>query len=198
MSSETNQEGDGGSISADLMLSVPSEGFEETLDELRDLGSEVTTDTVEGEDVTEEFVDLEVRERNLLAAEASLVELYDQSQSVDDTLAVQRELTNIRGQIERVQGRLEYLEQRTDFSQISLSIQPAAGTAEGRPAWDPAGVAAGAWDASLRFLQALATAVISIIAFGWWLIPLLILGLVLWRRRRNQKGSSTTDSSEAP
>lgn len=65
LSSEINQEGDGGSVSADLVLSVPSEGFEETLDELRDLGSEVTTDTVEGEDVTEEFVDLEARERNL-------------------------------------------------------------------------------------------------------------------------------------
>lgn len=126
------------------------------------------------------------------------MELYDQSESVDDTLAFQRELTNIRGQIERVQGRLEYLEQRTDFSQITLTIQPAAGAPGTRPAWDPAGVAAGAWDASLRFLQALATAVISIIAFGWWLIPLIVLGLVLWRRRRNRKGSSTTDSSDTP
>lgn len=190
---------DVGSVSADLVLSVPSERLAEALDELRGLAEEVTTDTIEGEDVTEEFVDLQARERNLLAAEQSLVELYDQSESVDDTLAIQRELTEIRGQIERVQGRLEYLEQRTDFSQITLSIQPAVGAPESRPAWDPIGIAARAWNASLRFLQALATAIISVVAFGWWLIPLLVVALVLWQRRRNKRGSGSadTDSSDA-
>ncbi len=182
VSSEINQGDD--SVSADLVLSVPSERFEEALDELRELGTEVTTDTVEGEDVTEEFVDLESRERNLLAAEESLIELYDQSESVNDTLTVLRELTRIRDQTERVQGRIEYLEQRTDFSQITLDIQPAAGAAGSRPAWDPAGVAARAWNASLLVLQAVATAVISIVAFGWWLVPVLLVGLVWWWRRR--------------
>ena len=189
-------EEDGGSISADLVLSVPSERLEEALEELRDLGTEVTTDTVEGEDVTEEFVDLESRERNLLAAEQSLLELYDQAESVQDTLTVLRELTRIRDQIERAQGRIEYLEQRTDFSQITLDIQPAGGATA---AWDPAGIASRAWNASLRFLQALANVVISIVAFGWWLVPLLVAGLVWWWRRRNRKGSgsATKDSSQA-
>ena len=188
-------EEDDGSVSADLVLSIPSGQLEEALEELRDLGTEVTTDTVEGEDVTEEFVDLESRERNLLAAEQSLLELYDQAEGVQDTLTVLRELTRIRDQIERVQGRLEYLEQRTDFSQVTLNIQPAAGAT---PAWDPAGVAAGAWNASLHVLQALATAIISIVAFGWWLVPLLVAGLVWWWRRRNRKGSSSAakDSSQ--
>ncbi len=194
VSSEINQGDD--SVSADLVLSVPSERFEESLDELRELGTEITTDTVEGEDVTEEFVDLESRERNLLAAEESLIELYDQSESVNDTLTVLRELTRIRDQIERVQGRIEYLEQRTDFSQITLDIQPAGGATA---AWDPAGIASRAWNASLRFLQALANVVISIVAFGWWLVPLLVAGLVWWWRRRNRKGSgsATKDSSQA-
>ena len=55
-------------VYADLILSVPSEHFEDALDELRGLGEEVTTDTVSGQDVTEEYVDLQSRERNLLAA----------------------------------------------------------------------------------------------------------------------------------
>ena len=63
--------------SADLVRSVPSPEFEATLDELRRLGEEVTTDSVRGEDVTEEFVDLQSRERNLLAVEEGLLKLYD-------------------------------------------------------------------------------------------------------------------------
>ena len=66
-----------GSVSADMVLSVPSPEFEAALDELRRLGEEVTTDSVRGEDVTEEFVDLQSRERNLLAVEEGLLKLYD-------------------------------------------------------------------------------------------------------------------------
>ena len=99
--------------------------------------SSVTADTVRGEDVTEEFVDLASRERNLLAAEESLLGLYDRAESVDDTLEVQRELTNVRGQIERAQGRIQYLERRTAASRISLTIDPVF-VAAPEQTWDPA------------------------------------------------------------
>lgn len=172
-----------GFVSANLVLSVPSERFEAALDELRGLGKEVTTDAVRGEDVTEEFVDLESRERNLLAAEESLLSLYDRAESVDDALEIERELANIRGQIEQVQGRIKYLEQRTDLSQIVLNIQPVAEPVKSPPAWSPLRAAAQAWSASLGVLQALATAAISVIVFGWWLAPVLVAGFLLWRRR---------------
>jgi len=182
---------DGGGTYADLVLSVPSERFEGTLDELRDLGREVTTDAISGEDVTEEFVDLESRERNLLAAEESLLRLYDRAERVEDTLDVGAELTEVRGQIEEVQGRMQYLENRTAFSSISLHVEPTqpVAVAATRPDWDPSTVAGGAWAASLNVLQAIATAVISAVVFGWWLVPLLALGLVLWRRRRSRSAS---------
>jgi uncharacterized protein DUF4349 len=122
-----------GPVSADLVLSVPSDEFEAALDELRGLGERVTTDTVEGQDVTEEFVDLESRERNLLAAEESLLELYDRAESVEDTLTVERELTDIRGQIEEVQGRIQYLERRTATSEIVLHLEPVATAPPERP-----------------------------------------------------------------
>jgi hypothetical protein len=185
-----------GSVSADLVLVVPSPEFEAALDELRGLGEKVTTDTVRGEDVTEEFVDLESRERNLLAAEQSLLELYDRAESVNAALAIERELTNIRGEIELVQGRIQYLEDRTASSRISLSIQPVPHATPPPPAWSPARVVAQSWDASLAVLQALATAVLSAVVFGWWLAPVLIAGLVLWRRRARHPAG--TGPSEAP
>ena len=60
---------------ADLILSVPSDRFEDALDELRGLGEEVATDTVSEQDVTEEYVDPQSCERNLLAADQSLLDL---------------------------------------------------------------------------------------------------------------------------
>jgi hypothetical protein len=176
-----------GSISANLVLSVPSPEFEKALDELRSLGEEVTTDAVTGEDVTEEFVDLEARERNLLAAEQSLLDLYDEVKSVEDALSIERELANIRDQIEQVQGRIEYLESRTSFSQIVLDIRPVAVPGS---SWDVATVVAEAWEASLAVLQTLATAVISAVVFGWWLAPALVAGIVLWRRRNRSPATS--------
>lgn len=181
-------------VSASLMLSVPSTRFESTLDELRALGQKITTDDVAGEDVTEEFVDLESRERNLLAAEQSLLKLYDEAASVSDTLAIQRELTVVRGEIEQVQGRIQYLEQRSDFSQISLSIQPVAGPPASRSGWDPAAIVARAWNASLSVLQVFATALISAVIFGWWLAPVFGAGYLWWRRRNRNATPQATNS----
>ena len=175
-----------GPVSADLVLSVPSGEFEAALDELRGLGERVTTETVEGQDVTEEFVDLESRERNLLAAEESLLTLYDRAESVEDTLTVERELTGIRGQIEGVQGRIQYLERRTASSEIILRLEPVTPAAP-EQAWSPASVAARAWDASLLVLQTAATATISAVVFCWWLVPVIFAGFVLWRRHQTPR-----------
>jgi len=191
LSSQVNQ-GEG-YVSANLVLVVPSPEFEKALDELRHVGDKVTTDTVIGEDVAEEFVDLESRKRNLLAAEQSLLGLYDQAQSVNDALAIERELANVRGQIEQVQGRIQYLEERTSTSQITLIIQPVA-TPTPPQAWSPVRVVAQAWDASLGVLQALATVGLSALVFGWWLIPALAAGFVWWRRR--DRGSAATGTSQ--
>lgn len=177
--------GGSGPVSADLVITVPAGEFEAALDELRGLGEKVTTDSVEGQDVTEEFVDLESRERNLLAAEESLLALYEKAQSVDDTLEVERELTDIRGEIEQVQGRIQYLEKRTASSEISATITPVANV-KPEPAWSPRLVAARAWDASLLVLQTAATAAISAVVFCWWLLPALVVGLVWWRKNRTQ------------
>jgi hypothetical protein len=170
-------------VCADLILSVPSEHFEDALDDLRDLGEEVTTDTVSGQDVTEEYVDLQSRERNLLAAEQSLLDLYSRAGDVQDALSIQRELTAVRGQIEQVQGRMQYLKQSSDMSQISLSIQPVTNPPKPPSAWDPALVVAKAWNASLAVLQTLTAVILSTLVFGWWIIPPLAL-VAWWLRRR--------------
>jgi len=101
----------------------------------------------------------------------------------------------VRAEIELVQGRIKYLEQRTAFSQITVGLEPIAGpVGPSPPAWNPADVAVRAWEASLSVLQGFATALISALVFGWWLVPALVVGFVLWRRR-NREQEPAADSS---
>ena len=183
-----------GSVTADLVLSVPYEEFERVLDELRGLGEKVTTDSISGQDVTEEYVDLESRERNLRATEESLLRLYDRAENVEEALSIQRELTTVRGEIELVQGRIKYLDQRSAYSQITLNIQPVTSPPPPKPTWDPGEVVEQAWDASLAVLQVIATAIISAVVFGWWLVPVLVGGLLWWRRRNRGSRPAATES----
>ena len=192
LSSQVYRNGD--SVTADLVLSVPSEEFERVLDELRGLGQKVTTDSISGQDVTEEYVDLESRERNLRATEESLLRLYEKAGNVEEALSIQRELTGIRGEIELVQGRIKYLDQRSTYSQITLNIQPVTSPPPPKPTWDPGDVVARAWEASLSVLQVMATAIISAIVFGWWLAPVLIGGFLWWRRRNRSPRPAATES----
>ena len=173
------------SVTADLVLSVPSEEFERVLGELRSLGEKVTTDSISGQDVTEEYVDLESRERNLRATEESLLRLYDRAGNVEEAISIHRELTGVRGEIELVQGRIKYLDQRSAYSQITMNIQPVASPPPPGPTWDPGDVVERAWSASLGVLQVMATAIISAVVFGWWLTPVLV-GVLLWSKRRNR------------
>ena len=182
------------SVTAQLVLSVPSEEFERVLEELRGLGEKVTTDSVSGQDVTEEYVDLQSRERNLRATEESLLRLYDRAENVEEALSIQRELTTVRGEIELVQGRIKYLDQRSAYSQITLNIQPVTSPPPPKPTWNPGEVVEQAWDASLAVLQVMATAIISAVVFGWWLAPVLIGGFLWWRRRNRGPRPAPTES----
>lgn len=125
----------------EFTIRVPVERFEETLSALEELGT-IAGEDVRGEDVSEEFVDLEARLRNATAQEEVLFRLYDRSTSVADTIRVQRELEDVQLEIERLRGRLRFLKDRTDLSTISVAVtESGAVTAEAGPfekAWDTA------------------------------------------------------------
>src|SRR5438132_1341691 len=171
---------------AHLTLQVRSEPADATLPDLRNLGK-VTTETSGSQDVTEEYVDLSSNLRNLQASESAILKLMDKASQIQDVLALQRELTNVRGQIERIQGRKTYLERRNDMATITLSLRlpPAQ---DSRPiaggAWDPFAVAQRGWQASLTLLRGVAEAVIIVVAFSWWLVPFIALGAYVWLHRR--------------
>jgi hypothetical protein len=105
-----------------MQLRVPEPAFEQTLKALRSLGG-MREETVTGQDVTEEFVDTEARVRALRTLEARMLALLERSGPLPDLLRVEQELSRVRTDIERNEGRVRYLQERTHMSSIRLSVQ---------------------------------------------------------------------------
>jgi hypothetical protein len=105
-----------------ISIRIPTELFDSTMRALRELAVEVVFDQTSSQDVTEEYIDLEAQLRNLEATEEQLLLIMQQAVEVEDILEVQRELTNTRDEIERTKGRMQYLEQTSSTSYISVQL----------------------------------------------------------------------------
>jgi hypothetical protein len=107
-------------------IRVPSAQFDAALSEIRAAAGSVTAQKITGRDVTEEYIDLEARLRTQRALESQLLEIMKGADAVADAISVQRELTTVRTEIERVEGRRRFLENQSSLSTISVTIQPPA------------------------------------------------------------------------
>ncbi len=178
--------------SAFMSFRVPSNNLEATLSRVRDISERVERENRSSQDVTAEFVDVEARLSNLRAAEQQLLALYERSGKVSDVLEVQRELTNVRGNIESLQGRLNYLSQTTATSLVSvwfhLTTDPAPIS---DPGWSPSETARSATRGLASFGRWFVDVAITLAIFSpvWVTIIVLILALVLWDQRRQRRNA---------
>ena len=175
-----------------MSFRVPSNNLEVTLSRVRDISERVERENRSSQDVTTEFVDIEARLGNLRAAEQQLMVLFERSGKVSDVLEVQRELTNMRGQIESLQGRLNYLSQTTATSLVSVWFHPTTSTAPiSDPAWSPSETARGATRGLAAFGRWSADVAITVAIFSpvWVPIVAIVLGVVLWDQRRQRKNA---------
>jgi hypothetical protein len=187
-------------LSASLTLRVPADQLNTALEKLRALALEVDGESITGEDVTQEYVDLEARLRNEEAYEkellALLTETRERTSDAEDILAVYERLTEVRGRIEQIKGRMQYLENMSAMATITVELIPSelmqpiivAG-------WHPTGTARSAIRALVNALQFFVDAVIWIVLFGLPVliiiaVPFVVLWYVIrWLRRRKRKST---------
>ncbi|HAE85245.1 MAG TPA: hypothetical protein DCG78_01880 [Anaerolineaceae bacterium] len=187
-------------IYASVMVRVPAERLDEMMQKVRELAADpktgVLSESVTGEDVTAEYVDSQARLRNLQAAEAQLVELLDQAPDLEYTLDIFRELTEIRSQIEVLEGRIKYLEESAALSALSVefvaeaSLQPLQ-----IGPWKPAGVAKEAIQTLVRVAQDVGTALIKFVII--WVPFLLPIGLIVYFVRKGAKKRKAAREAQA-
>ncbi len=161
---------------ASLTLRIPANRFDDVVQQLRGVATEVRSISTGSQDVTGDVTDLESTIRNLRAVEARYVEMLGSARTTADILQIQDRLNQTRAQIERADGRLSGLRRLADMSTLTVSLSPAVPEAKtAKPsAFAPVGEA---WDASLDALRSLGLAILIAGAFGWWMLPLLALAL---------------------
>jgi len=102
-----------------ITIRVPVARFKEALGRLEKLG-DVTARSIEAEDVTQEFFDLEVRLKSARAVRERLEQLLARATKVEESIAIERELERVVGEIERLQGRIKFLADQARYSTISV------------------------------------------------------------------------------
>jgi uncharacterized protein DUF4349 len=150
---------------------------------------EVRQNHVGSQDVTEEYMDLDARIRNKREEEKRLLKhLADSTGKLDDILAVEKELSRVRGEAEQLEGRLRYLADRAELSTVTIEANewkdykpPVAATFTtqvGRTFFASV-------ETLVEFGRALA---LIVVALAPWL-PLIVIGLLVirWLIRHGQR-----------
>ena len=175
---------------ASITIRVPAEQLDEALNRIKEDAIEVRRESVSGQDVTQDYTDLQSQLRNLEAAEEELREIMEASTNAEYVLDVFEHLRQVRQEIEITKGRIQFYEQSARMSAVSIELLPDVAA---RPLqigrWEPQGTAKAALEALINILKFLADAAI------WGLICVLpiaaIFGIPAFfvvraiRRRRN-------------
>jgi uncharacterized coiled-coil protein SlyX len=177
---------------ATVTISVPVDTFEQVLRRLRGIAVEVLDERADGEDVTDQYVDLESRLRNLEATQTRIRAFLDQTVTVEEALEVNRRLSEVEAQIEDIKGKMNYLTERAAYSTITVHLQPERPTPTPTPtptlpAWKPLETATEAGSTLMVILRFLADLAIWLAIV---LLPFLIpAALILWAIFRWSKRS---------
>src|SRR6266516_3322888 len=186
---------------ATMTIGVPVDEFEKVLSRLRGLAIKVVYETAAGDDVTQQYVDLQSQLTNLESTRARIQDFLKDAKTVDEALRINQELSNIEGQIEQIKGQMNYLNDRSAYSTITVNLEPEfpiltpTPTSTPRPTPTPI-----PWNPGQTFGDAKNTVTIAyqgIAEFLIWLVvvivpivlpPALILwGLWKWLNRKTVK-----------
>lgn len=191
---------------ANITIRVPAERLSDALEQIRRESDQIPLrESINSQDVTSEYTDLQSRLRNLEQAEEQLREIMDAATKTEDVLSVYSELVQVREEIEVIKGRMQYLEQSTALSAISVelianeAVQPLTiGT------WQPGGVVKQAVQALINAFKYIVNAAIWVLIF---VLPVLLLLFVIfvlpvylvvrfWRRRRRFTAQSSPSENQ--
>jgi hypothetical protein len=175
---------------ANITIRVPADTLDHALAEIKSGAGQILSENVSGQDVTQEYTDLESRLRNLEKAEDQLTVIMEQAWETEDVLVVYNRLVEVQEQIELIKGQMKYYEQSAALSAISINIQANEAVQPLKIGnWQPVGVAKGALQALINTLKFLADMLIWIVLY---ILPvaLILFFPVRWLWRLLKKGSA--------
>ncbi|MFD2923616.1 DUF4349 domain-containing protein [Halobacillus naozhouensis] len=119
MSGETGE----GSVNGYVTARIPQGKFREFIKLVEEGSGKVLESSISGQDVTEEYVDLESRLKSKQVVEKRLLSFMEQAEKTEDLLKISEDLAKVQGEIEDIQGRMNYLQNKTDLATVTVHIQ---------------------------------------------------------------------------
>jgi len=176
VSSQINRSDDSGGRYGTITMKIPAESLTSFTDKISQIG-EVTNMTKNGQDVTEQWVDISARLQNMKIEEKHYQDMYDRAKNVDEMLKVRNELGRVRGDIEALEGKLNYLKTNTSMATIVLSITQ-KGLSTPKSFWNFGGTVSDA----VTVLKFLVKMVIALAIYG--VIVFIPLGFLIYCIKR--------------
>ena len=165
---ESSHQESGRHGSATVVLRIPAGAFEAAVQDLSQLGH-VRSSTESGEDVSRQLVDLDARLVNLQAQRRILLGLMQKATTIQGSILVENQLSQVQGQIEQLSGQLRYLHDRTDYGTVTLALTtPAAAPAAPEHA-------SALWQALSRSVDAAQSVMTAVIVGAGFVIPIALL-----------------------
>ena len=188
---ETSDNRTAGSIT----IRVPSKNLEDALREVRETAIKITHESVNAQDVTKQFVDLEARLHNFKAQEEQYLLILKRAEKISDILSVTQSLNSARENIERLQAEMNYLSAQIEMASISVELTAEADVKIFGVVWNPMQEIKRALNDLIESLVQFANGVISFIFFipalALWLLLVWLGGWVIWKAARRLKNRLT-------
>lgn len=176
---------EGAAAKATVVVKVPAEKYREALDRLSKVGR-VKSLSEKAVDVTNQWIDLSARLRNLRAEEDRLLQLLERATSISDVLAIEDRLAAVRYQAEFYEAQLRSLERSINYATVTVTLTPTVKPVEW-PELDLAGAAVQGVKLAVGVVLALVTAVVG-------LSPLAVIGGAAYYAYRRLRASGMRGS----
>ncbi|MBU9721056.1 MULTISPECIES: DUF4349 domain-containing protein [Bacillaceae] len=182
-----------------MSVRVPQNNFYPFLDELESSSTKVNERSVWGNDVTEEYVDLESRLRSREAVEERLLSFMEEAENTEDLLKISSDLGKIQQEIEQLTGRMKYLEDHVAFSTVTVHIEernikvPSLQETDTLNTWKKA---QSLFMDTVNFIISIfSSAVVILIGLSPIIVPILVLISILLVMRRRKKRATQDNMS---
>ena len=168
---------------ANLVVRVPSNQLKSTLDFLRQLAVKVTSENIQGHDVTDQYIDIDSRLKTLEKTKTKFEEMMDKAIKIQDILQIQREIINLQRQIDSLKGQKQYLEKTSAMAKLTIYLATDEWSlpfTPSQPSWRPKVIFKQAVRSLVLTLRGLGAKLIWIGFYSIIWLPLFLVAYLIW------------------